>query len=253
MNYDSIGYKMACVSQVIIRLDFREFIDASVLFGQDTVEDEVLKKFPKKGLQQLVRFQTMSLTTDQNGAKVEQTAKDGVQQEYSNIDGNKITLSNKALFMEIEHYTKFEDIMSMFLPVLKALLDKQQLTVMRTGIRYVNLFGEEKIKPQKKFFVPNVGALLETKFAENGFIRSMAMNEYLVDDMRLNFRYGMYNPQYPQPMKKVNYVLDYDCFCSDALDGFDVIKSHIQKGHDSIQNKFENSITDQLRKVMENG
>lgn len=124
---------------------------------------------------------------------------------------------------------------------------------MRTGIRYINLFGEEKIKPQKKFFVPNVGALLETRFSDDGFIRSMAMNEYLVDDMHLNFRYGMYNPQYPQPMKKLNYVLDYDCFCNDALDDFDIMKSCIQKGHDAIQNKFENSITEQLRKVMNNG
>ena len=81
----------------------------------------------------------------------------------------------------------------------------------------------------------------------------MAMNESVVDDMHLNFRFGMYNPQYPQAMKKINYVLDYDCFCDEAVVGFDAMMSHIQKGHDSIQKMFEASITTQLRKVMNNG
>ena len=81
----------------------------------------------------------------------------------------------------------------------------------------------------------------------------MAMNEYIIDDMHLNFRFGMYNPQYPHTMKKTNFVLDYDCFCDEAVAGFEIILEHINKGHDSIQSMFESSITNQLRRVMGNG
>lgn len=252
MNYDDICYKRSCLSQVIIRLDFLEFISNDTLFGSD-VEKEVLKSFPKKGMQQLIRFQTMNVVADPNGTRAEQTTRDGVQQEFSDPLGNKIVLANKFIILEINLYTKFEDILLMFVPILKTLLGKIQLTSMRTGIRYINFFSEEGIKPQKNFFTANVGALLDTKQVEDKCIRSMAMNEYVVDDMHLNFRFGMYNPQYPQAMKKINYVLDYDCFCDEAVVGFDALMSHIQKGHDSIQKLFEASITTQLRKVMNNG
>ena len=249
MSYDEICYKRSCLSQVIIRLDF---IGMETLFESD-VEKSVLKSFPKKGMQQLIRFQTMNVISDPRGTRAEQTTRDGIQQEFANADGNKIILSNKFFIVEVNKYTKFEDIVAVFAPVLRALISKTQVTSMRTGIRYVNFFSEESIKPQKNFFVPNVGSLLDAKQMENNCIRSMAMNEYMIDDMRLNFRFGMYNPQYPQTMKKSNFVLDYDCFCDDAIVGFDEMMSHIQKGHDSIQKMFETSITSQLREVMSNG
>lgn len=81
MNYDDICYKRSCLSQVIIRLDFLEFISNDTLFGSD-VEKEVLKSFPKKGMQQLIRFQTMNVVADPNGTRAEQTTRDGVQQEF---------------------------------------------------------------------------------------------------------------------------------------------------------------------------
>lgn len=251
MNYDRICYDRSCISQVIIRLDFLEYIDNSILF-ESPLEKEVLKSFPKKGMRQLLRFQTMNVTTDPNGTRAEQTTRDGVQQEFADPFGNKMILANKFIIMEINRYTKYEDVMQMFVPVLKQLLEKIQLTSMRTGIRYINYFSEEGIKPQKNYFVPSVGALLETKQGVNDCIRSMAMNEYIVDDMHLNFRFGMYNPQYPQYIKKPNYVLDYDCFCDEAVIGFDSMMLHIEKGHNAIQRSFESSITDQLRKVMSN-
>ena len=251
MNYDDICYIRSCLSQVIIRLDFLEFIDNNILFGS-SVEREVLNSFPRKGMQQIVRFQTMNVIADPNGTRAEQTTRDGVQQEFSDPLGNKMVLSNKFIIMEINQYTNYEEVMQMFVPVLKQLLERIRLTSMRTGIRYINFFSDEGLRPKKNYFVASVGALFDSKQSNGNCIRSMAMNEYIVEDMRLNFRFGMYNPQYPQLMKKANFVLDYDCFCDEAVVGFDAMMSHIQKGHDMIQRAFEDSITEQLRKVMRN-
>ncbi len=249
MDYDRICYKNSCLSQVIIRLDFLEFINMDVL-QSPAIEKEVLLSFPKKGMQQIIRFQTMNVTTDKGGTRAEQTTRDGIQQEFSNVDGNKIILSNKFVILEINKYTKYEDVLDLFVHIIKTLFNTIQLTSMRTGIRYINFFGENGIKPQKNFFSSSVGALLDAKQGNNSCIRSMAMNEYVVDDMHLNFRFGMYNPQYPQGIKKPNYVLDYDCYCDEALAGFDTILGHIHDGHDAIQKLFETSITEQLCKVM---
>lgn len=252
MDYDQICYQKSCLSQVIIRVDFLEFIENNILFDS-SVEKEVIKHFPKKGMQQLLRFQTMNVIADSNGARTEKSTRDGIQQEFSDTNNNKIILSNKFIVFEINKYIKYEDVLGVFLPVFRTLYSNSKFTSMRTGIRYINFFNEESIKPQKNYFTNSVGSLLDSKQADNKCIRSMAMNEYIIGDMHLNFRYGMYNPQYPQAMKKTNYVLDYDCFCDEAVVGYETILGHINEGHDSIQRLFENSITDQLRKVMGNG
>lgn len=252
MEYDSICYIKSCLAQVIIRLDFLEFIEDSVL-TDPLMEKQILKNFPKKGMRQIVRYQTMNVSDGPEGAKAEKTTRDGSQQEFVDAVGNKIIISNKYIIAEINKYTNYENVLIVFTPILKKLIDITKLTSMRTGIRYINFFNEEIFKPQKNFFVPEVGALLDITQRNTGCIRSMALNEYQFDDMHLNFRYGMYNPQYPQYIKKLDFVLDYDCFCDDAVLGFDRMIAHIQKGHDNIQNMFENSITDKLRKVMNNG
>ena len=78
------------------------------------------------------------------------------------------------------------------------------------------------------------------------------MNEYQVDNMLLNFRFGMFNPDYPNPLDKESFALDYDCFITEPIDSTDEVLRTIRTGHDAIQELFEQSITDSLRKVLTN-
>lgn len=78
----------------------------------------------------------------------------------------------------------------------------------------------------------------------------MHMAEYRIDEMTMNFRYGMYNPEYPNYLKKNDFVLDFDFFSNEIIDSSDVILQLLNKGHDEIQSLFEQSITDSLREVM---
>ena len=80
----------------------------------------------------------------------------------------------------------------------------------------------------------------------------MHMNEYRIDDMSLNFRYGMFNPEYPNFLKKNDFVLDFDFFTNDVIESVDSIIQILDKGHSEIQSLFESSITDSLREVMNN-
>ena len=255
MDYSTICYKKTCLTQVIIRLDFLEFIDSQILFN-DSVEKVLLPNFPKKGMQQLIRFQSLNLTVDPNGARTERSARDGLQQEFVNSDGNKIILSNQFIVLELNEYTKYEDELEKFIPVLRTIMSETQLTAMRTGIRYINEFGKNGIKPQKSYFTTPASAFVDARVTNGQKTiprRAMALSEFIVDDMHLNFRYGQYNPQYPQPIKQVSFVLDYDCFCEEPLKGLEAMLQHINKGHDAIQELFEASITDKLKKVMLDG
>ena len=83
-------------------------------------------------------------------------------------------------------------------------------------------------------------------------IRSMHLTEYSVDNMHINFRYGMFNPEYPNRLVKNNFALDYDCFVQEAITSPAEVTSYIERGHRFIQALFEASITDALRKEMKN-
>ena len=77
-------------------------------------------------------------------------------------------------------------------------------------------------------------------------------SEYNANGMRLNFRFGMFNPDYPKTLKKDNFALDYDCYYDEPISSSDEVLRYIQIGHDAIQTLFENSITESLRKVYNN-
>lgn len=135
-----------------------------------------------------------------------------------------------------------------------ALFQKNRISATRTGIRYINIFDTSRIKLQKNFFTSEVASSLHINLVEEEnmprLIRSMHMAEYRIDEMTMNFRYGMFNPEYPNFLKKNDFVLDFDFFSNEIIDSSDLILQLLHKGHDEIQSLFEQSITDSLREVM---
>lgn len=252
-----ITYKNCFLSQVVVRIDFLQFISNESAFSAD-IEKSILKVFPRKGKDQIVRFNSVNFTFDTahpglpnaNGQIYE-----GMQREYlAQEENNKLILSNKFIAFEINQYDTFGTHMQWFRDVLASFFLQNRVTAIRTGIRYVNLFDSGKIKLQKNFFAPDIAATLATKLPigedEMLLIRSMHMSEYRLSTMTLNFRYGMFNPEYPNILRKNSFALDYDCFTTEQLESADEILRNLENGHRAIQLLFENAITDAMRKVM---
>lgn len=255
MDYSEKCYEKTALSQVLIRLDILEFIDSNSLFS-DAIEKNILPFFPIKGKQQLISFNTVNVTVDSQSKQThsENRSLEGIQRVYNDAFENKLVVSNKYIIVECNHYTSYEDLNKSFTPFLKTLLINNNITVTRTGVRYINIFNDDSIKPQKRYYNAPVSALMDSKLYNDGkCIRSLNLTEYSVGDMRINFRYGLFNPYYPQSIKRPHFVLDYDCFCISAIQGYENIMEHINFGHDEIQNLFESSISDSLKKVMGNG
>lgn len=60
----------------------------------------------------------------------------------------------------------------------------------------------------------------------------------------------MHNPDFPAPIRKKIFVLDYDAYC-EGLQDMEDIKKNIDVFHDKIENLFEENITKKLREKME--
>lgn len=258
-EYSSIYYKNSFLNQVIVRIDFLQFVPTSMTFDE-SVEKEILKIFPRRGKDQIIRFNSINVVFDQNNngtPNANGQILEGIQREYSTNDGkNKLILTNKYVVFEINKYSSFEEHKQWFQSILFAFFLKNRVLVNRTGIRYINMFQQSEIKLKKNFFTAEIAAALYTKFTakdnEPQMIRSMHMAEYRIEEMTMNFRYGMFNPEYPNFIKKNDFVLDYDFFTNDVIDSADGVMHVLDKGHLEIQALFERSITDSLREVMKN-
>ena len=217
LEYSSVCYKNSFLNQVIVRVDFAQFIQTNMVFDTN-IEKEILKIFPRRGKDQIIRFNSINVVFDQknnglpnaNGEIIE-----GIQREYFTIDGgNKLILSNKFIIFEINNYVRFEVHRQWFQSILLALFQRNRISATRTGIRYINIFDTSRIKLQKKYFTSEVASSLQVKLVEEEnrprLIRSMHMAEYRIDEMTMNFRYGMFNPEYPNFLKKNDFALDFD-------------------------------------------
>lgn len=256
-DFSTTCYRNSFLSQVIVRIDFLGFVQSPSAF-EESIEKEILRIFPRRGKDQIIRFNSVNVVfnpnsngmPNANGETIE-----GIQREYFTTDGtNKLILTNKFMIFEINKYSSFEDHKQWFQSILMAFFQKNRVSASRIGIRYINIFDSGKLKLQKKFFVPEIAASLKVAAKEEipQLIRSMHMSEYRIDEMTMNFRYGMFNPEYPNVLKKNNFALDYDFFSNDVIDSADGIIHVLDKGHQEIQAMFEKSITDSLREVMNN-
>ncbi len=256
-DYSAIKYKNNFLNQVIIRVDFLQFLETEKLFCDD-IEKSVLKLFTRRGMDQKIQFGTINVMIDSSKAVVpnmQKEALNGIQREY--YDGkNKILLSNKYIIYEINDYCTFEDHFKKIQAILFALYAKVRITTARIGIRYINIFAVEEIKSRKNMFSNEISATFSAKefLSEKNIklIRAMSMNEYQVENMLLNFRFGLFNPDYPNLLTKDSLALDYDCYTTEPLETSDEVLRIITSGHDAIQELFETSITDSLRKVLSN-
>ena len=255
-EYSSICYKNSFLNQVIVRIDFLQFVPTDMTFDE-SVEKEILKIFPRRGKDQIIRFNSINDQSNNGLPNANGESLEGIQREYFTNDGvNKLILSNKFIVFDINKYSKFEVHKQWFQSVLLAFFQRNRVSVNRTGIRYINMFQQPRVKLQKNFFPPEIAASIYTKLTEADgrprMIRSMHLTEYRIDEMTMNFRYGMFNPEYPNSLKKKDFVLDFDFFSNDVIDSTDGIIHILDKGHDVIQSLFEHSITDSLREVMDN-
>lgn len=252
-----VCYKNSFLKQVIVRIDFLQFVPTTGLFNS-AIEEVILKIFPKRGKDQIIRFNEVNVfftPDDRSTPNAKGTTTEGIKKEYFTLDGtDKIALTNKSMVFEINAYQSYQLHRQWLQNIIFTFCEINRITSVRTGIRFINIFEASRIKLQKQYFSNEIAATLMIKPNQEkdalSLVRSMHINEYRCDSMSLNFRYGMYNPDYPNILKNNTFALDYDCYTEEPKETADDILRTIEKGHDLIQQMFEKSITDALRKVM---
>lgn len=125
------------------------------------------------------------------------------------------------------------------------------LQVKRLGLRYIN--SVEAPGPNKfswnAYLNRNLLSIFNIPVDKAKIARAFHNLELNLGDLTLRFQYGIHNPDYPAPIRKRVFILDYDAYTTGFL-AKEEIHQTLPVLHDEIEQLSEKSITDKLRGIM---
>jgi len=159
----------------------------------------------------------------------------------------RVQIEQNAISFEVKNYKDFEYFRTLISDVLTEFNLKGNSG--RLGLRYINqiTIGEGNPFDWKGWVNANLITGLEFVDKKELLARSMGIITYIFDDFNIKFQYGMYNSEFPNPISKREFVLDYDCTTKEPRDLGESIDL-LDRMHDLIKEKFEGSIDIEFRK-----
>ena len=248
---NSICYKNNFLKEVIVKIDLVSPISSII----NELDNEIIKKSlesfpidePKKGFTQEVSFSPDELKTQR---------KEFTEWNFFGRSREKLLrISPSSFFISVYDYLNFVDLRNDFLKIhdifFKVHKDTQPS---RLGLRYINQFDLEKEISNpfewKKYINSDLLGLFNFSVEDSKTSRIFHNLEFVFDEQfNLRFNFGLNNPDFPSPIKKKIFTLDYDAYYKGLLD-IESIPDSLDKFHNSIQSLFEKNITDKMRGLL---
>jgi len=247
-------YNNNYLTNVIVRIDFSDELQIHDKLPSDLTKS-ILKFFPIPEPKKLVG-RTIKISPEK---KVEMEGDDLVKTEWNYYGQNRnkrLVLDPSFLSITYKKYESFEQLKSEFIEIIAKLYDVfgEDINTSRLGLRYINEISLDETNPLDWDKYLNKNLLSAFSFPKDKSSISRIFNKIILNygDEILHFNYGMHNPDYPAPIKKKLFVLDYDAY-HEGYQEFDELEYYLKSCHEIIENIFEESITDALRGVMNDG
>jgi uncharacterized protein (TIGR04255 family) len=158
----------------------------------------------------------------------------------------------QAFFVLYKDYENYENLRSGFLAIVESFFNYfEQAQPSRLGLRYINEFDVPASSPLnwQEYISRELLGLFSYTIEEAVPSRVFHNFEAVFSAFNLRFQFGVHNPDYPAPIRRRAFILDYDAYFRGLLERKDIPEC-LDKYHIAIQKVFERSITGRLRKVM---
>ena len=247
-------YKNNFISNFIIKLDFYNDTKELAVEIPANIVNVIKKNFP--------RVQPTKVIESSLEVSETKTSRQDVnfpQWIYTDIKNqNKIIINKKFVSIESITYESFNKIEELFHPLLEEIFSIPNIQISRVGIRYINQLRKHhacfedinKISDWKKYInsdlISNITFIDELN--TSNLISSIEMN---YDGFMVRFKYGINNINYPLPIKEPIFILDYDGFTTNLITSMEDFKDIEDNIHTRIEELFEKSINEDLRKVLD--
>ena len=158
-------------------------------------------------------------------------------------------MNPSCLIINYKKYKDFEPLFKDIELILGLLIKDSDITVGRTGLRYINIFensGLEKID-WSKYIKENL--LFEENWGGFNVLQHMSVANLKKEECLIKVQYGLFNGEMPNDRVKDSYILDIDASSFQMCD-LNLVKSQIITWNDSIREVFENSITEEMKDLL---
>jgi uncharacterized protein (TIGR04255 family) len=248
LNMQDIRYSKTFLTEVIARIDFLSPVD------------ELQKKLPSKISKQAKRYfpiaEPQSLTGQELQVSPTETRSrriDATEWVFHGKEREKtFNIGAAAAYVRYTSYTSYELLKQEFLDVMNSSFAVYpDLQGKRIGLRYVNNIDVPNEDPfiWNDLINPQMLGLFSFAPEKQSLSRVFHVLHYNYGDCRLQYQFGMPNPDFPAAIKQPLFVLDLDAHYQGVIEQSDIV-ANFDKFHEKIQAMFELSITDRLRSLM---
>lgn len=246
--YENTCYSKPFLKEVIVRVDFGSLIPAINQSLPTRIANAALTRFPISEPQKVLEQELQFAESGVQHRKAEITQ----WHYYGKNRDKRLAIASAFLFATYSQYTTYEDLKADFLTVLRILFEAYPDTrASRVGLRYINNLDVSSTNPFSWSPYINNGMLGLFDFFQDQehLTRIFHIVESRFDDLNVKFQFGLPNPDFPSKIKKPLFVLDLDGYVQ-GLQDYPEIASNIDRAHERVQELFEHSITDELRRIM---
>jgi uncharacterized protein (TIGR04255 family) len=243
-------YRRDFLASVIARIDFAAPLPLAKKGPPAAVVAALKKEFPIAELQ-VKQIKEVFIPAD---SSTRETTREVREWNYhSKNREKKVVVTADCMFLESKKYQGFKVLRTDFLNTTNALFDAfKDLEVKRLGLRYINKIVLKEPKPTvwERYLNENLLSSFKLVTARQTLVRVFHVLEQKFDDeSRIRFQYGMTNPDYPAVIHRKHFVLDSDAYC-ELIIGRDEVERFLDIFHDRCKERFEQLITDPLRRQM---
>ena len=245
-------YKKNFVHEAIIRIVFDSPAETLTSSIPDSINDTALRSFPLREVRP-VHNEELLLNRETGEFKTKRTDSNEYNY-YANDKQKRLCITKDFIFVTYSKYLNWDDLSTPFMTAARTVCGEvPDVTVKRVGLRYINHVNPPGTDPFEwnEYLDHNLLASFKVPEHRGQVIRSIQVLELQNPDLdtRMKVQYGMHNPDYPGPIKKKLFILDFDAYKIGSLD-FEDIETAIPLLHDEIEKCFEQCIKNPLRELM---
>jgi len=243
-------YKRNFLTKVIFRIDFEQAKLGQLKTLSDT--EKIKKEFPineeERGEEGMINFDFVTKAFKQASSPV-------ISWNLFNKNRTKkIKIHPRFLFIEYLKYKDSSELLKDINLISDLIKNFEIKTINRLGLRYIN-----EIKLESKDFLNwnnyiNNHLLGSLKFAtskKKNIARAMGQVVLKEENSNINFNYGIWNSNYPNEINEKTFILDFDEYSKFPLDAESLdLSATVKEFNKKIEDLFESSIKDNLRKIL---
>lgn len=242
-------YNNDFLDKVLVRVDFDSPLIIAESGPDKRIYEAIKERFPKTEVKK-IEGQKLFISPEQT-----QTQKiESKQWHYYGKNREKeLVIATEFMYIQYNIYELYETLYDDFNSVLTAIYESySDVHIKRLGLRYIdhiNISDNTTATDWGKYLKPELCAIFDVADDKKTIARAFHILEFNYGDDFLKFQYGMHNPDYPAPIKKKLYTLDFDMSTSKIMDKKEVLDS-LGRFHDKLNDSFEEVITEELRLLM---